>query len=76
MGSSDIGRARNSPRPIVRDDQQSGNDEFSFNELVLLDECPCLTIIRKDKLNFLEGLVDFLASCPTEQMEILSRKNI
>ena len=26
------------PSPIVRDDQQSGKDEFSFNEPVLLDE--------------------------------------
>ena len=25
------------PNPIVRDDQQSGKDKFSFNELVLLD---------------------------------------
>ena len=41
-------RARNWPRPIVRDDQQSEKDEFSSNELVLLDECPMLTIIRKD----------------------------
>ena len=39
--------ARNWPRPIVWDNQQSGKDEFSFNELVLLDECPCLTIITK-----------------------------
>ena len=63
-------RARNWPHPIVRDDQQSGKDEFSFNELVLLDECPCFTIIRKDKLYFWEGLVDFLVSCPTGQVEI------
>ena len=33
----------------VRDDQQSGKYEFSFNEFVLLNECPCLTLIRKDK---------------------------
>ena len=30
-------------------DQQSGKDKFSFTELVLLDECLYLTIIRKDK---------------------------
>ena len=34
-----IFRARNWPRPIVRADRQSWKDEFSFNELVLLDEC-------------------------------------
>ena len=62
------GRARNWPRPIVRDDQQSGKDEFSFTELVLPDECSCLTIIRKDKCYFREGLVNFLASCPTGQV--------
>ena len=28
---------------------QSGKDEFSFTELVLLYECPSLTIIGKDK---------------------------
>ena len=44
-------RALNWPRPIVRHDQQSAKDEFSFNELVLMDKCPCLTIIRKDKLS-------------------------
>ena len=53
--------ARNRRRPIVQDDQHTGKDEFSFNELVLLDECPCLTIIKKDKLYFREGLVDFLS---------------
>ena len=51
-------------------DQQSGKDKFSFNELVLMDKCPCLTIIRKNKLNFWEGLVNFLATCPTGQVEI------
>ena len=30
-------RARNWPCPMVRDDQQSGKDEFRFTELVLLD---------------------------------------
>ena len=54
----------------VRKDQQSGKDEFSFNEIVALDECPCLTIIRKDKWYFWEGVVDFLASCPTGRVEI------
>ena len=49
LSPSYLARARNWPRPIVRDDQQSGKDKFSFNELVLLDECPCLTIIRTDK---------------------------
>ena len=39
-----IGPAPNWPRPIVRDEQQSGKDEFSFTELVLPDECPCLTL--------------------------------
>ena len=58
-------RARNWPCPMVRDNQQSGKDELSFNELVILDECPCLTIIRK--LYFWEGLVDFLAKCPTDK---------
>ena len=59
-------------RPIVRDDQQSGKDEFSFTELVLPKECPCLTIITKDKWNFWKGLVNFLASSPTGQVEIES----
>ena len=54
-------RARNWPRQIVWDNQQSGKDEFSLTELVLPDECPCLTIIRKDKWYFWEGLVNFLA---------------
>ena len=49
LSLSYLARARNWPRLIVRDDQQSGKDKFSFNELVLLDECPCLTIIRTDK---------------------------
>ena len=44
----DFSRVRNWPCD-VRDAQQSGKDEFSFTELVPPDECPCLTIIRKDK---------------------------
>ena len=52
------------------DTTNNGKDEFSLNELVLLDECPCLTIIKKDKWYFWEGLVYFLASCPAGQVEI------
>ena len=33
-------------------------------------ECPCLTIIRKDKWYFWEGLVIFFTSCPTGQVAI------
>ena len=42
-------RARNWPRLIARDDQQSEKDEFTFTDIVLPDKCPCLTIIRKEK---------------------------
>ena len=65
--SNSGGRARNWPRPIVRDDQESRKDEL----LVLPDKCPCFTIIiRKNKWYFWEGLVNFSASCPTGQVEI------
>ena len=53
----------------VQDDQQSGKDKCSLNELVVLDECPCLTIIRKDKWYFGEVLVHVSASCSTGQVE-------
>ena len=57
-------RTQNWPRPIIWDDLSS--------ELVLSAECPCLTIIRKDKWYFQEGLVDFSASCLNGQVEIES----
>ena len=56
---------RNWHRPIVWDDQECGKDEFTSTELVLPDECHCLTIIRKDKWYLWEGLVNLLASSPT-----------
>ena len=34
------GKARNWPRPIVRDDQQFWKDEFILTELVLQATCP------------------------------------
>ena len=54
-------RARNWPCLIVRDDQQSGKDEFSFTELVLPDECSCLTIIMKDQLVSLRTTSQFVS---------------
>ena len=34
---ADPSRAQNWPRPIVKDDQQSGKEEFSFTGVPLLD---------------------------------------
>ena len=44
LGNIVVSKAKKWPRPIVREDQQSGKDEFSFTV-----ECPHFTIIRKDK---------------------------
>ena len=42
-------RVRNWPRLIVRDDQQSGKDEFSFIELVLPESAPAAQHVKMQR---------------------------